>query len=166
MAPLPLIKIGAVLWKELSKPLAAQIKLYAQTHPRFRAAAMSLGRAHELASQRVESAWAGRGLLPAPRPVGDSTAFTVGTDLLSQGFMLSTAIGIVWLEYYRADQQKALEGADKAARKAAKNALREERTLDMERSIADLQARVALDELELADLREQLRAARRAAQLA
>jgi hypothetical protein len=152
MAPLPLIKIGAVLWKELSKPLAVQIKLFANTHPIVRRLAMGLGRAHEQASQQLESAWAGKGFLGALKPVSESAAFTVGTDLLSQCFMLSTAIGLVWFEYYRGDEQKRVEGLDKAARKAAKNALREARLRDLERNLADLQARLVVAELAAEDL--------------
>ncbi len=153
MAPLPLIKVGAVLWKELSKPLAAYIKQYAQTHPLVRRLAMALGRAHEQASQQVESAWSGKGFLPALKPVSESTAFAVGADMLSQGFMLSSAVGLVCLEYWRADQQKALDSADSKARKAAKHALREARLLDLERNLADLQARLLVEELQSEDLR-------------
>jgi hypothetical protein len=156
MAPIPLIKIGAVLWKEVSKPLAVQIKHYAQHHPLVRRLAMGLGRFHEHASQQLESVWAGKGLVRALRPVSESSAFSVGTDLLSQGFMLSTAVALVYFEYWRADQQKALEAVDKAARKAAKNALREARLLDLERNLADLQARLVIEELQVVDLRARL----------
>jgi hypothetical protein len=158
MAPLPLIKIGAVLWKELSKPLAAQIKLLATSRPLLRRMAMGLGRLHEQASQQLESAWAGKGFLRALKPVSESSAFTVGTDLLSQGFMLSSAIALVYLEYYRSDEQKRIEGLDKAARKAAKNALREARLRDLERNLADLQARLLVAELGAEDLLARSRA--------
>jgi hypothetical protein len=152
MAPLPLIKIGAVLWKEISKPLASKIKEYATSHPFVRTLAMSLGRMHEQASQQLESMWAGRGFVRSLRPVSESTAFSVGTDLLSQGFMLSTAIGIVLFEYWRADQQKAVETAEKAAQKAARRALKEARLRDLERNLADLQARLTVEELHIEDL--------------
>lgn len=149
MAPLPLIKIFAVLFKELSKPLAASLKNYAASHPAFRALALTLGRAHEHLSQHVETLWAsgGRVRLRAVRPVPDPVAFTVGTDLMSQGFLLSSALGLVWLEYARGAVAKDAETREKAAREAARAALHEARLLDIERCVAELQARLAEAEL-------------------
>ena len=152
MAPLPLIKIGAVLWKELAKPLAVQIKLVANSHPSVRRLAMGLGRAHEQASQQLESAWAGKGLLRALKPVSESTAYTVGADLLSQGFMLSTAIGLVYLEYWRSALDKRQTDLNAAAAKAARGAIREARLRDLEKNLAEVQARAAALEQALEDL--------------
>jgi hypothetical protein len=153
MAPLPLIKIFAVLFKEVSKPIASGIKNYAKTHPVFRAFALTTGRSHEYLSQHVEVLWAsgGRARLKELRPVPEQTALTVGADLMSQGFLLSTAIGLVWFEYARANQAKEAETREKAEREAAKSAIREARLLDIERQVADLSARLQVAELRMED---------------
>ena len=145
----PQIKIFAVLFKEISKPLAASFKTHAKTHPVFRAFALSLGRKHEHLSQHVDALWAsgGRARLRELKPVPEQTAFTVGTDLMSQGFLLTTAVGLIWLEYARSAEAKDAEAREKAEREAAKSAIREARLQDIERSIAELQVRVAVAEL-------------------
>jgi hypothetical protein len=149
MAPLPLLKIFAVLFKEVSKPLAAGIKNYAKGHPAFRGFALTLGRYHEYASQHVEALWAsgGRARLRELKPVPEQTAFAVGADLMSQGFLLSSAIALVYVEYARANQVKEAEAREKAEREAAKSAIREARLQDIERQVAELQCRVQVAEL-------------------
>jgi hypothetical protein len=79
MAPLPLIKIGAVLWKEVSKPLAAQIKLFANSHPSVRRLAMGdCPREAVAAARRL-------GLPVSTREVNKYQSFscTVGRELWS-----------------------------------------------------------------------------------
>jgi hypothetical protein len=157
MAPLPFIKIFAVIFKELSKPLAASIKSYAKAHPTFRGFALTTGRYHEYFSQHVEVLWAsgGRARLKEVKPVPEQTALTVGADLMSQGFLLASALGLVWFEYARGNQAKEAEAREKAEREAAKAAIREARLLDIERQVADLAQR-----LQLAELRQEDAAAR------
>lgn len=150
MAPLPLIKIGAVLFKEISKPIANSLKAHAHSHPRFRAFALGLGRLYELGAQRVEAL-----LAKGPRhamgaklkPVPEQQAFAVGTDLLTQSFILSTAIGLVVFEYARAQAAKDAETAEKAARKAVRRTEKEARITELERSLADVASRLAVAEL-------------------
>jgi hypothetical protein len=153
MAPLPLIKIAAVFFKEISKPIAASLKAHAHTHPRFRGFAIALGRNYELASQRVEAL-----LSKGPRnalaktsfkPVPEQQAFTVGTDLLTQAFLLSTAIGLVVLEYVRAQNAKDAESAEKATQKAIRRSAKEARLVELERSLADVSSRLMTAELAL-----------------
>ena len=54
MAPLPLFKLAAVLLKELSKPLAAEVKRRTQEHPGAKRATIIVGRFWEGLSQRAE----------------------------------------------------------------------------------------------------------------
>ena len=110
MAPLPLIKIFAVVFKEVSKPLAASIKLHAQTHPRARALATTLGRAYETASARLALSLEGNKLATA-KPVADSHALSTGAELVAQGFLLASAMGLVLAEYWRSAWTKAAEDA-------------------------------------------------------
>jgi uncharacterized membrane protein YgcG len=116
MAPLPLIKIGAVLFKEVSKPLAAGVKRQATEHPGLRRVATALGRAYESGAQRVERAFSANRLAPL-KAVSDSHALSVGADLLAQGFLVGTAIGFVVWEYNRSAAAKAADDRGKEARK-------------------------------------------------
>ena len=137
--------------------MAASIKHHAHSHPLLRKFSMMLGRNYEVFVGNVEYLWEHKRVNPNPKLVADSIAFTVGADLISQGFLISTALSLVLFEYWRGSVQKEAESAERAARKSAKNALREARLLDMERNIADLHTRVIVNELELEDLAGRLR---------
>ncbi len=140
-----------MLFKEISKPIAHQLKLHAHTHPRFRGFAVALGRAYEHGAQRLEalvSRGGGGGARAAFKPVLEAQAFAVGTDLLTQSFLLSTAIGLVVFEYVRAQAAKDAETAEKAALKAVRRAAKEARLGELERSLADVAARLTVAELE------------------
>ena len=153
MAPLPLLKIFAVLLKEASKPLAAAIKRHAHDNVRFRSLSMALGRSYEQAAYRLELMFLSKGRVQAGsfKAVPDAHAFTVGTDLITQGFLLSTALSLVVVEYWRSQLVKDAETAEKAAVKAAKRAVKEARLKSLESSVAELQARLFLSELAAED---------------
>jgi len=148
VAPLPLIKIAAVLFKEVSKPIAGAIRHQAHARPRFRAAAVALGRAWEAAGQHAEAALAGR-RLAAARPVSEANAFATGTELVTQGVLLAAALSFVLFEYVRSVEAKDAETLDKAVKKAARQAVKEARLVELERSVADAAARAAVAELAL-----------------
>ena len=152
MAPLPLLKIAAVLWKEVSKPLAAYIKKEAHLHPTLRTFSMMLGRNHELLVSQVEHVWEHKRWNRNPKPIPESAQFSVGADLIVNGFLLSTAISLVLFEYWRASVQKEAENVERAAKKLAKSALREARLLDIERAVARLEAKVMEDGLWMEDM--------------
>lgn len=54
MSPLPLFKLGSLLVKTIAKPVAKQIKEYAQEHPRFRGLCVRLGRAIHYTTTHLE----------------------------------------------------------------------------------------------------------------
>jgi hypothetical protein len=91
MAPLPLIKVGAVLFKELAKPIAARIKHQAQNHERFRLVTMRVGRVWEGVAQRLE-VWTRGGKSKELKPITDAHAMSAGADFVSQAFLLATAL--------------------------------------------------------------------------
>ena len=141
MAPLPVIKIFAVLFKELSKPLAAGIKAHLQTHPRARALTARLGRGWEQASQRLTLALEGNKLATA-KPVTDSHALSVGAELVAQGFLLSTALGLVLAEYARSAWIKAAEDVEKERKAAELEARAEARLREIEGAVRLAHARL------------------------
>jgi hypothetical protein len=178
MAPLPLFKLFAVLFKEISKPLAAEIKRRAHEHATMKRYAMVLGRTWEGMTQRAEIWTRGHRVkevrlrrpqlrastkeqngcsprhpylgVPAPRrsrrlqikPINDSHALSVGADLLSQTFVLSSALGLVLLEYYRSSSATAAAAAQKKEEKEARQVVKERRLAAIEASLADMDRRL------------------------
>ena len=141
MAPLPLIKIAAVLFKEVSKPLATKLKAAASEHPRLRGLAIGLGRGYERGVQRVEVLWSGN-RIKSFKHIPDAHALTVGADLLVQGFLLSSAMLLVVAEYVRNAQVRDAERVVAAERKAERQAVKGERLRRLEADAADALARV------------------------
>lgn len=141
MAPLPLLKIFAVLFKEISKPIASSIKRQAVDHPQFKAFTISLGRSWETGTQRVERLFSGN-KNQALRPVTDAQALHQGADLVSQGFLLTTAIGLVCFEYWRGLQTKEEEKIAAAAKKSKRIAVKEARLQRIEDDIVGLSTRM------------------------
>jgi len=142
MAPaLPLIKIGAVLFKEVSKPIAAYIKREAVQHPLLRRIAMTLGRSYEYSIQKIEKTFTNNKTMVI-KPVSDTHALTVGADLVAQGFLLSTAIGLVLLEYYRNARIKTQEDLIKACQKMERQAVKKQKLLELENKIILAQEKI------------------------
>ena len=141
MAPLPVIKIFAVLFKEVSKPLAAYVRHQALAHPAARRLATSLGRQWESASQRLAFAMEGNKLATA-KPVTDSHALSVGAELVAQGFLLSTALGLVLAEYARSAWIKAAEDVEKERKAAELEARAEARLREIEGAVRLAHARL------------------------
>lgn len=150
MAHLPLFKVGVLLFKELCKPLSKELKEYCVRHPRVRVATVSLGRTWDSMTQRIEIAFRGHHV-KALKEVPEAHALTVGADLISQGFLISVAIGLLWLEYYRSEKAKRVEAAAKKAEKQARRTAKEQRLAELEERIAVLEAFARhLDEAEKA----------------
>jgi hypothetical protein len=160
MAPLPLIKIFAVLFKEVAKPVASSLKKQAHEHPTVKQFAMSLGRGYEHTQLRIEAMFQGVRIKEF-KPVSDGHALQVGADLLSQGFILSVAIGLVMFEYIRSAADKKAETEQTARRKAARAAIKEDRLTQIELSVLDLQSRLLSIELGLESLQATLEAERK-----
>jgi hypothetical protein len=176
MAPLPLIKIGMVLFKEISKPIAAAMKRQAMEHPHLRRFATWLGRGWEGGKYRIER-WAffsggrpagsssgarptakavgggGDASAPSPSPpvppITEQQALTVGADLLAQGFLLSTAIGLVVLEYWRSASIKAVEDREKEKKKQERRAAKEARMRAVEEELFEVRSALSRTQKEL-----------------
>ena len=76
------------------------------------------------------------------KPIHDSHALSVGADLVSQSFLLTVALGLVLLEYYRSSVASAAAAESKQMEKDARSALKEARLRAIEQSIEDLKHRL------------------------
>ena len=141
MAPLPFIKLAAVLLKEVSKPLAAEIKRKAQEHAYAKRLAIVLGRSWERVGQRAENFVRGHRVKEL-KPINDTHALSVGADLISQSFLISTAIALILVEYWRSSTAAAAAAEIQKKEKAVRQAAKEMRLAAIEASIARLESDV------------------------
>ena len=141
MAPLPLIKLAAVLFKELAKPLAGRAKTYAREHPQFKGATMRVGRWWDSNAQRIE-AWVARRPFTKATPISDENALASGAELASQTFLVSTALLLVLAEYVRSSYAAEEAERVKAAAKETRRAAKEKRMAALELSLDNLHARL------------------------
>ena len=105
----------------------------------LRRVTLAIGRGYEQSTQRVEIAFRGHHV-KALKPIPDSHALTVGADVISQSFLLSVAIALLLLEYWRNDRLKRIETAQKLHEKRLRQAAKEERLLALEHRVAALEA--------------------------
>jgi optic atrophy 3 protein len=148
MAPLPLFKLGALLFKEAVKPIASYLKSEAKEHPKMKEVAILAGRRWELVTQRFEHfVKAPRGAIFQSKPINEVQALSVGADLIAQSFLLTIALGLVMVEYTRGIRAKEAEDALKKNQKIQRQALKEERLRRIEVALERLANR--LDALEI-----------------
>ena len=148
MAPLPLFKLGALLFKEAVKPIASYLKSEAKEHPKMKEIAIIAGRRWELITQRFEHfVKAPRGAIFQSKPINEVQALTVGADLIAQSFLLSIALGLVMIEYTRGIRAKEAEDILKKNQKLQRQALKEDRLKRIEAALDRITNR--LDALEI-----------------
>jgi optic atrophy 3 protein len=147
MAQLPLMKIFVLLFKEAAKPIAARLKQSAKEHEKFRTYTMVIGRFYERATQRVE-VWSLGFRVKQFKEITDAHALTVGADVISQTFLVSVAVILLVLEYWRGNKASAAAAAKKQQEKAARQTLKEARLAQLDNKLAELSARILALETE------------------
>jgi hypothetical protein len=78
--------------------------------------------------------------LATVKPVTDSHALSVGAELVAQGFLLATAMGLVVAEYIRSAWIKQLEDAEKERKSMEKEAKAETRLRALEKEVVEATA--------------------------
>eukprot|EP01138_Halocafeteria_seosinensis_P006619 gb/GECG01006767.1/.p1 GENE.gb/GECG01006767.1/~~gb/GECG01006767.1/.p1 ORF type:complete len:244 (+),score=39.80 gb/GECG01006767.1/:1-732(+) len=113
MSPLPLFKLGSLLVKTVAKPVAKQIKEYAQEHPRFRGLCIRLGRAIHYTTTHLEVNLR-QGRIIKLKELPETKAISTGADFLGESFVFSVGAVMVFVEYRRQRKEKAVEAEEKA----------------------------------------------------
>jgi len=104
---LPLIKVVSLVIKSASKPMAKQIRLQAARSPKFHRVVVSCANAWHSAEGKL-SIWVGD-KFKEPKPLNVNAAIDLGSELASEGFLLTIAIVLLMLENRRSsnkDKQK------------------------------------------------------------
>lgn len=114
MAPLPLLKIGGLLIKTLSKPLTTRLKKEAKRFQNFSKVCVATGQlTHQISSRFTAMAQGYK--VKEINPLADEEALARGISFLSETFLFLIAGGIIVIEFNRSEEKNALKA--EAARK-------------------------------------------------
>ncbi|XP_057829141.1 OPA3-like protein isoform X2 [Cryptomeria japonica] len=86
---LPLAKLGALLIKTLSKPIASRLKVQAARHPRFRSLIINVAQTNHKFSTNLQRRIYGHSTDVAVHPLNEEKAVQAATDLLGELFIFS-----------------------------------------------------------------------------
>ncbi|KDO31232.1 hypothetical protein SPRG_03850 [Saprolegnia parasitica CBS 223.65] len=90
MVMLPLEKLGGMLVRFLTKPIATELKTLGKSHPRLKAACTSLG-------QRIHR-W---NVVSHVQDLPDDQALQRGTELIGEAFIFAVAVAVVTYDFTR-----------------------------------------------------------------
>ncbi|XP_022861043.1 OPA3-like protein isoform X2 [Olea europaea var. sylvestris] len=86
---LPLLKLGTLALKTLSKPIAARLKKEAGLHPKFRNLIISMAQANHRMTTTVQRRIYGHATDVEIRPLNEEKAVQAAVDLLGEIFVFS-----------------------------------------------------------------------------
>ena len=103
-----LLKVGALVIKQLTKPLAKRAKTHAKSSPFFAAQCIRVGNAVNVVTHRMNVTLLGGRLLKV-KPLEDAVAVDRGAEVLS-GTHQSVGTALILLEYARKDAEAVRKG--------------------------------------------------------
>uniref|UniRef100_A0A0D9YF26 SnoaL-like domain-containing protein n=1 Tax=Oryza glumipatula TaxID=40148 RepID=A0A0D9YF26_9ORYZ len=89
---LPLVKLGSLAFRTLSKPIAARLKHNAGIHPKFRGFIIGLAQVNHRFTTNMQRRLYGRATDIHIRPLNEEKAIQAAADLLGELFVAGTAI--------------------------------------------------------------------------
>ncbi|XP_071736163.1 OPA3-like protein [Rutidosis leptorrhynchoides] len=104
---LPLVKLGTLLLKTVSKPLASRLKQQAAIHPKFRTSIISLAQANHRLTTNIQRRIYGHATDVEIRPLNEEKAVQAAGDLISELFVFSVATGALIFEVQRSARSEA-----------------------------------------------------------
>ncbi|CAI5741083.1 unnamed protein product [Hyaloperonospora brassicae] len=132
---LPMIKLGGLVARTLTKPLARVVKTRAKVHPLLRAVCTRLGQQQHRVTMQLHMGFRGISSYTI-KPVSPDEAVDQGADLIGELLIFAVALGVASLEYSRA---AASARAKEAKQKEQQQ--REERAVELR--FASLESHVA-----------------------
>ncbi|XP_009109710.1 OPA3-like protein [Brassica rapa] len=136
---LPLMKLGTLLVKTISKPLASQLKHQAKVHPRFRQSIINFAQRNHRVTTQIQRRIYGHATDVEIRPLNEEKAVQAAVDLIGELFIFAVGGGVVIFEVQRSSRSEARK------EEARKQELEELRIKDeeLEKKMADLQSKLA-----------------------
>ncbi|PKI58542.1 hypothetical protein CRG98_021067 [Punica granatum] len=132
---LPLLKLGTLALKTLSKPVASRLKQQAAIHPRFRAFIVGIAQANHRMTTTMQRRLYGHATDVEIRPLNEEKAVQAAVDLIGEVFVFTVAGALLIFEVQR-----------NARSEAKKEEKRRQRDEDLAREVELL--RHKLEELE------------------
>lgn len=104
---LPLLKLGTLALKTLSKPIAGRIKAEAGRHPKFRNYIISMAQANHRITTQMQRRIYGHATDVEIRPLNEEKAVQAAVDLLGEIFVFSVAVAALAFEVQRSARSEA-----------------------------------------------------------
>uniref|UniRef100_A0A1D1YSK2 OPA3-like protein n=1 Tax=Anthurium amnicola TaxID=1678845 RepID=A0A1D1YSK2_9ARAE len=104
---LPLVKLGALAMKTLSKPAANRLKQAAGRHAEFRRLIVSIAQANHRITTNMQRRLYGHSTDVEVRPLNEEKAVQAAADLLAEVFVFTVAGGAVIFEVQRSARSEA-----------------------------------------------------------
>ncbi|EES06631.1 hypothetical protein BDA96_04G127800 [Sorghum bicolor] len=139
---LPVAKLGTLLLKTMSKPIATRLKTEASRHPKFRQLIINLAQANHRISTNIQRRVYGHSTSVEIRPLNEEKAVQAAADLIGELFVFSVAGAAVIFEVQRSARSEARK---EEARKKEIEAIRQKEEqlaqdlLIMKQKLSDLE---------------------------
>ncbi|XP_066321666.1 OPA3-like protein isoform X2 [Miscanthus floridulus] len=104
---LPVAKLGTLLLKTMSKPIATRLKTEASRHPKFRQLIINLAQANHRISTNIQRRVYGHSTSVEIRPLNEEKAVQAAADLIGELFVFSVAGAAVIFEVQRSARSEA-----------------------------------------------------------
>ncbi|KAI6703696.1 hypothetical protein NL676_012832 [Syzygium grande] len=104
---LPLLKLGTLVVKTLSKPVASRLKQQAALHPRFRELIVGFAQANHRMTTNAQRRLYGHATDVEIRPLNEQKAVQAAVDLIGELFVFSVAGALVIFEVQRSAKSEA-----------------------------------------------------------
>ncbi|RWR96396.1 OPA3-like protein [Cinnamomum micranthum f. kanehirae] len=142
MVAIPVVKLGSLVLKTLSKPIASRLKQQAGIHPKFRNFIINIAQTNHRFTTTMQRRLYGRATDVEIRPLNEEKAVQAAVDLLGELFVFSVAGAAVIFEVQRSARSEARK---EELRKQELEAIKQ-RSEDLAREVDLLKNK--LDELE------------------
>lgn len=146
-----LLKVGVLVIKQLTKPLAKRAKSHAKASPVFASQCIRVGNVVNQFTHYVNVRMLGGRILKV-KPLDDAVAVERGAEVLSEGLIIGVGALLITLEYARKDMIAAEKDALKKRNERRKEKLRQ---LELNSRFAELRQEVLNLRNEVAILRNQ-----------
>ncbi|KAI5657210.1 hypothetical protein M9H77_26003 [Catharanthus roseus] len=104
---LPLLKLGTLALKTLSKPIASRLKAEAGKHPKFRNYIISMAQANHRITTQMQRRIYGHATDVEIRPLNEEKAVQAAVDLLGEVFIFTVAVAALAFEVQRSSRSEA-----------------------------------------------------------
>ncbi|KAJ8494089.1 hypothetical protein OPV22_015810 [Ensete ventricosum] len=104
---LPVVKLGSLALRTLSKPIASRLKQQAGNYPKFREYIIGLAQANHRFTTTIQRRLYGQATDVKIRPLNEEKAVQAATDLIGELFVFSVAGAAIIFEVQRSARSEA-----------------------------------------------------------